>query len=238
MTEVRRALVTGAARGIGLAIAERLAEEGWQVVATDRDVTPLAGVVRAGITPAPLDVTDRPAVAALLDGMDTIDLAVCNAGISGRIGPPGTLPPGAFAEVLRVNLLGVFITAQEAARRMMAGSAIVTVASRSHLSSANAVHYGMSKGAVVALTRAMASAWRWRGISVNAVSPGLTDTDILRSLGDDHVARMASLEPGGAPLDPAVMAGAVAWLASPEGRHVRGQNLLVDDGKSIGMTPW
>ena len=191
MTGHRRAVVTGAARGIGRAIAERLARDGWQVVATDRDVAPLASAP-ADIVAEPLDVTDRPAVAALFDRIGPIDLAVCNAGISGRIAPLGTTPSG-FAEVLRVNLAGVFITAQEAARRMLPGGAIVTIASRSHLSSPNSMHYGMTKGAVVGLTRAMASAWRWRGISVNAVSPGLTDTEILRSLADDHVARMAAL---------------------------------------------
>ncbi len=237
MSEKRLALVTGAARGIGRAIAARLADDGWRVLATDRDVAPL-DTERDNFLVEPLDVADRPAVAALLDRHGPPDLTVCNAGISGALHPLGEMPRAAFEAVLRVNLLGCFVVAQESAHRMAPGSAIVMIASRSYLTSANATHYGMTKGGVVGLMRAMASTYRWRGISVNAVSPGLTDTEILRSLPTDHVGRMAALEPGGAPIDPAMMAGAVAHLASPAGRRMRGQNLLVDDGKSIGIMPW
>jgi 3-oxoacyl-[acyl-carrier protein] reductase len=238
------ALVTGAARGIGRAIAEGLVEDGWRVIATDRDAVALAAAeaqwVSAGqaIVAAPLDVTDRPAVAALLDQHAPVQLAVSNAGISGTIGPIGSVAAADVERVLRVNVMGVFIVGQEAARRMRLGGAIVNIASRSHLSSPNSPHYGMTKGAVLGLTRAMAIEYRWRGISVNAVSPGLIDTDILRSLSDEHVAHMASLEPSRAPLPPEVIAAAVRYLASPHGRAMRGQNLLVDDGKSLGIDGW
>jgi 3-oxoacyl-[acyl-carrier protein] reductase len=239
-----KALVTGAARGIGRAIAEGLAEDGWRVIAADRNASVLAASGAQWATEGrdilveQLDVSDRSAVVALMERHGEFQVAVNNAGISGVIKPIGQMTSEAFEAVLRVNVLGVFIVAQEAAKRMQPGGAIINIASRSYLSSSGSPHYGMSKGGVVGLTRAMAMEYRWRGISVNAVSPGLIDTEILRTLSNEHVARMAALEPSGGAMDPTVIAGAVRFLASPAGQWMRGQNLLVDDGKSMGIDQW
>lgn len=238
------ALVTGASRGIGLATAERLASEGWRVIAADRDQAALEAQGerwRTGslsIIPEVLDVTDRNAVGALLDWHPGVELVVNNAGISGPVGPVGGVERDAFLAVLSVNVAGVFIVAQEAMRRMQPGGAIVNIASCVYLASPNVVHYGMTKGAVIALTRSMALEGFRRGISVNAVGPGAIDTVMQESLSDEQRARLAALLPNGKPLDPDVIAAAVAHFASPEGRLAQGEALIVDAGLMLGVSKW
>jgi len=236
------ALVTGAGRGIGRAIAEGLMEDGRHVIATDRDADALDDLARSSpgsalLSTGVLDVTDRAAVAALLDRYGALDLLVNNAGIPGRRCAIGTISESEFREVLRVNMLGIFIASQEALRRMEKGGAIINIASASYLVSPNVPHYGMTKGAVVGLTRSMAMEFRRRGISVNAIGPGAIDTAMQATLSDEHRARLARAYSDG-PLPPDVIAAAVRHLASVEGRRTRGQILLVDEGTSLGVDLW
>ena len=240
----RLALVTGASRGIGLATAERLASEGWRVIAADRDRTELDAQVDRwrersyAIIPEAVDVTDRAAVAALMERHPPLQLVVNNAGISGPVRPVGGIEPDAFLDVLRVNVLGVFIVSQEAVKRMDKGGAIVNITSSAHLVAPNVIHYGMTKGAVVGLTRSMALDYHRRGISVNAVGPGAIDTQMQNTLTDEHRARLAAHLPNGKPLDPEVIAAAICYFASAEGRSAHGQNLIVDAGLVLGIGGW
>jgi 3-oxoacyl-[acyl-carrier protein] reductase len=230
------ALVTGGAQGIGRAVAETLAARGWSVTAADRDEAALARVGGEGIAAAALDVTDSAAVAALVDRLPPLDVVVNCAGIAAELLPLKDIPREAFERMLRVNLGGTFILAREAARRMERG-AIITIASRGYLGGAGAAHYVASKAAVVGLTRALAVELRWRGISVNAVAPGMVDTRMIADFTPEMRARLSRLDPEGGPMPPAAIAEAVAYLASPEGRRVNGQVLLVDGGKSLGVAP-
>ena len=230
------ALVTGGAQGIGRAVAEMLAARGWSVTAADRDETALATVGGEGIEATPLDVTDSAAVAALVDRLPPLDVVVNCAGIAAELLPLKNIPRESFERMLRVNLGGTFILAREAARRMERG-AIITIASRGYLGGAGAAHYVASKAAVVGLTRALAVELRWRGISVNAVAPGMVDTRMIADFTPDMRARLSRLDPEGGPMPPAAIAEAVAYLASSEGRRVNGQVLLVDGGKSLGVAP-
>lgn len=230
------ALVTGGAQGIGRAVAETLAARGWSVTAADRDPAALATVEAEGIACATLDVTDSAAVAALVDRLPSLDVVVNCAGIAAELLPLKDISREAFERMLRVNLGGTFIIAREAARRMERG-AIITIASRGYLGGAGAAHYVASKAAVVGLTRALAVELRWRGISVNAVAPGMVDTRMIADFTPEMRARLSRLDPEGGPMPPAAIAEAVAYLASPEGRRVNGQVLLVDGGKSLGVAP-
>ena len=230
------ALVTGGAQGIGRAVAETLAARGWSVTAADRDAAALAAVEAGDIAPAVLDVTDSAAVAALVDRLPPLDVVVNCAGIAAELLPLKDIPRAAFEHMLRVNLGGTFILAREAARRMERG-AIITIASRGYLGGAGAAHYVASKAAVVGLTRALAVELRWRGISVNAVAPGMVETRMIADFTPEMRTRLSRLDPAGGPMPPSGIAEAVAYLASPEGRRVNGQVLLVDGGKSLGVAP-
>lgn len=232
------AIVTGAAQGIGLAVARRLAEDGFRVFALDRDgkVVDEAETLRGeghDVTGAVVDVTDRAAIVAVLDQAGRVDVAVCAAG---AYWPKrfDDLDADDFRRIMEVNLIGVFILAQEAARRMGAGGRIVPIASRGALGGTGFAHYVASKAAVVGLVRAMAMELRGREICVNAVAPGFTATAMTQRMPPDEYAKAVALEPRGRAAEPAEIADAVSFFASRRSRFTTGQTLFVDGGKSLG----
>ena len=233
------AYVTGAAQGIGLAATARLARDGFQVVAMDRQGDRLeaavAGLCAQGlaVTAARCDVCDRCSVLAVLNAHPRVDAMVCAAGIYNDASLMD-LTEDAFRKMLEVNVLGTFIPAQEAARRMQAGGRIVTISSRGALGGTRFAHYVASKAAVIGLTRAMAMELRPREIAVNSVAPGFTDTPMTRSAPPEMFTAWEQLEPGGKAASPEMIADAIAFLASPATRFITGQTLFVDGGKSLG----
>ncbi|NDB01158.1 MAG: SDR family oxidoreductase [Betaproteobacteria bacterium] len=216
------AFVTGAAQGIGLATVARLARDGFRVVAMDRHADHLNAAVTGlqatglDIVAAVCDVCDRTSVAAAFNSQPRVDALVC------------------AATMLDVNVVGTFIPAQEAARRMQAGGRIVTISSRGALGGTRFAHYVASKSAVIGLTRAMAMELRERQIAVNSVAPGFTDTPMTRSAPAEMFAAWEQLEPGGRAASPDVIANAIAFLAAPSTQFITGQTLFVDGGKSLG----
>lgn len=232
------ALVTGGAQGIGRAVAETLAARGWQVTAADRDAAALAWASQGqtSMSAALMDVTSSADIARVLDSMPAPDVVVHCAGIAAQLLPLHRIERAEFERMVRVNTGGTFLVAREAARRMQ-GGAIITIASRGYLGGAGAAHYVASKAAVVGLTRALAVELRWRGISVNAVAPGMVETRMIDDFTPEMRARLNRLEPTGRAMPPETIAEAVAYLASPAGRAVSGQVLLVDGGKSLGVVP-
>ena len=233
------AFVTGAAQGIGLATLERLAQDGFRVVAMDRNADRLrqetARLLGLGldVVAAPGDICDRVSVAAVLDAQPRVDVMVCAAGIynDARF---LELTEEAFRGMLEVNVIGTFIPAQEAARRMTAGGRIITISSRGALGGTRFAHYVASKAAVIGLTRAMAMELRDKRIAVNSVAPGFTDTPMTRSAPPEMFAAWEQLEPGGKAATPDLIANAIAFFAAPSTQFITGQTLFVDGGKSLG----
>lgn len=233
------AIVTGAARGIGKAIVEKLASEGYRVVALDRlaEVHDVASALRAEgkqVQSDVVDIRDRAAVSALLDTYAPVDVIVNNAAITGTYFFD-ELTEEHFREAFDINAVGTFVVAQEGARRMRNGGRIVNIASRSFAGAPQMAHYVASKTAVVGLTRAMAIDLSPRDIRVNAVAPGVIDTEMLRYMTPERQKLMLSLQLLGRIGQPADIARAVSFLASPENVYITGQVLIVDGGRSLGQ---
>ncbi|HLU58690.1 MAG TPA: SDR family oxidoreductase [Pseudonocardia sp.] len=232
------AVVTGGASGIGAAIARRLMTDGARVAVLDRDVsTPPEGAlaVQADVTD---DASVRAAVDRVLQEWDRLDILVNNAGI-GAQGTVADNPDDEWLRVLDVNLLGMVRVTRAAlpALRRSPSAAIVntgSIAATAGLPQRAA--YSASKGAVHALTRAMAADHLAEGIRVCAVAPGTADTPWIGRLlerAEDPAAERAALEarqPHGRLVSADEVAGAVAYLASPRSTSTTGIVLAVDGG--------
>jgi NAD(P)-dependent dehydrogenase (short-subunit alcohol dehydrogenase family) len=226
----RVALVTGAARGIGLGIAELLARDGWHVVITDRDATPSevpARCVRA-------DVSDEAAVTMLVNGIrereGRLDALVCNAGVMLRK-PLRAVTLAEWSAVIATNLTSTFLLVRAAEGLLRAArGAIVTIAStRARQSEPDTEAYAASKGGLVALTHALALSLGPE-VRVNCVSPGwiVTKPEALRPV--DH-----EQHPVGRVGRPEDIAALVAWLVGPESGFVTGAELVADGGMTRRM---
>jgi len=226
------ALVTGAARGIGAAIAARFARDGWRVVIADRDppATPLAPLARA----VQADVSDELAVRDLLRGIDDtegrLDALVCNAGIMVRK-LLADLTLGEWNRVLATNLTSTFLLARAAEKPLRAArGAIVTVAStRAHMSEPDTASYSASKGGLLALTHSLAASLG-PDIRANCVSPGWIDVRGESLSAEDHAQHPAGRV--GTAEDVAAM---VAWLTGLESYFVTGAEFVVDGGMTRKM---
>jgi 3-oxoacyl-[acyl-carrier protein] reductase len=231
------AVVTGAARGIGRAIVERLAADGYDVLVADLDgagAHATAELVKG--RSIVVDVADVDSVRGVADAVrdSGVDVLVNNAGIW-RYGPLDELDPDEARRVLEVNVLGAFLCVQQLAPLMPSGAAIVNVASTTaFLPPAGVGIYPASKGAIVSLTRSLAVELGPRGIRVNAVAPGLIRTEgTEHGYADGTRQALGSKLPLGRHGDPADVADVVGFLASPDSRYVTGQVLCVDGGFTL-----
>ncbi|SMF35546.1 3-oxoacyl-[acyl-carrier protein] reductase [Tistlia consotensis] len=233
------ALVTGAAGGIGLASAARLAEDGFQVVMTDLDRERLAAAAQplrqrgTGVATRAADLRDEAALDALVGSLPRLDVLVNNAGIF-DVRAFEALTSDDFRRMTEVNLIPVFALSQRAAARMPEDGRIVNIASRSWLGARRFAHYAASKAGVVGLTRAMALDLAPRRILVNAVAPGVIDTPILAAWSDAQRAALAQQQVIGRIGRPEDIASAVSFLASPRTGFITGQVIVVDGGASVG----
>jgi 3-oxoacyl-[acyl-carrier protein] reductase len=236
------ALVTGASRGIGAAIASRLAADGFAVVLNyaggDKEAAALAARIEGAggrALTAQADVSDPQAVRRMFDAAEAalggVDVLVNNAGIM-RLAPLADSDDALIERQIAVNLQGSLYALREAARRLRDGGRIVNLSSSVvGLSLPTYGVYAATKAAIEAATRVLAKELRGRAITVNAVAPGPTATDLFLdgkpAAVVDQLARMSPLERLGRPED---IANAVAFLAGPDGGWINGQVLRANGG--------
>jgi NAD(P)-dependent dehydrogenase (short-subunit alcohol dehydrogenase family) len=231
------AIVTGAARGIGLGIATRLAGAGARVVAWDRD--PLATPGHEPAMSQAVDVTDLGAVEAAfaeaLRAMGRIDILVNNAGVNGPSLPVWEYPPEAWARVLAVDLTGVFHCCRTVAPHMRANGygRIVNIASiAGKEGNPNASAYSASKAAVIGFTKSIGKELATSGVTTNALAPAITETDLLKEMTPDYIEGRRRRIPMGRFCTVEEIADMVAWVASPACSFTTGFTFDISGGRA------
>jgi NAD(P)-dependent dehydrogenase (short-subunit alcohol dehydrogenase family) len=226
-------VVTGAARGIGLAIAEKVASTG-PITVIGVDIAPELALSE-DITPVQVDLTspDGPSVVretVQAAGVPLIGL-VNNAGIT-RDARLVNMTDEDFAAVLEVNLGAAYRLSSELAPSMSDGGAIVNIASRAYLGNFGQFNYSMSKGAVVGLTRALALSLA-PGIRVNAVAPGLISSEMSLAIPEEIRDKMVAAIPLHRMGTPEEVANTVWWLLTPLSSYITGEVIVVGGGRSL-----
>jgi 3-oxoacyl-[acyl-carrier protein] reductase len=239
---VPRALVTGGASGIGFATAGRLAAAGYDVLIWDKDAaaaSAAAGRIGARATGTGIDVADlaavRDATAAIAGQRGGLAAVVANAGISGHGAPFAAVDPAAFDAMMNVHVRGHFFLLQGLLPALGPGAAIVLVSSiYARIGVASMPHYAAAKGALLALTKALAAELGPRGVRVNAVTPGLVRTPMTEASarGDEaFFAGRAAALPLRRLTTPDEVAATILWLLSAEASSLTGQALSPSGGE-------
>jgi NAD(P)-dependent dehydrogenase (short-subunit alcohol dehydrogenase family) len=246
MTTRRVALVTGASQGLGAAIALRLARDGYDLVVTDLSQPPLADIVGrlevlgARALSVALDIRSQPSVesafAHALDAFGRIDVLVNNAGVTQRRYAVDVTREE-WQGVIDVNLTGTFFMSQQLAKHCIAekreGCIVSLASTHGVVALAERATYGITKGAIIHMTRMLAFEWATHGIRVNAIAPGTIETPTRAAyFAENPGAREAMLKrvPVGKFGTEGDVAGAVSFLAGPDSGFVTGQTLLIDGG--------
>jgi NAD(P)-dependent dehydrogenase (short-subunit alcohol dehydrogenase family) len=246
----KTAIVTGGGRGLGRYMAEALSDAGANVALCSRKIEPLEEVrdeieARGGRALAySCDVTLQEdverIVSATEEAFGSLDVLVNNSGATWGA-PPTEMPLEKFDRVISVNVRGTFLMSQAVGRRMIereSGGTIVNVASIAALVGGNpdymqTVGYNSSKGAVISMTRDLATSWAKHNITVNAVAPGWFPTRMSGGLIEEFEERMLKDIPLGRFGNPEDLKGVIAFLASPAAAYLTGQTIVVDGGATV-----
>ena len=248
----KTALVTGATKGIGRAIAFAMAEAGAQVVVSSRDGARCRDTARA-INQAGGEASGYPCNISHLDQLQglvdhavarygRIDSLVCNAAVNPHYGPMATIPEDAYDKIMTTNVKSTLWLCNMVAPLMAErrdGSIIIISSIAGLAGSADIGVYGISKAAESQLARNLAVEWAGHNIRANCIAPGLVKTDFSRALWEDPERRAKALE--GYPLgrlgEPEDIAGAAVFLAARAGQWLTGQTIVIDGGWAIGRAP-
>lgn len=235
------AIVTGGVRGIGLAIAKRLAADGCQVVIWDRHVEAFDSH-KAGFTPADIqnvDVSHYESVelawSATVARTGHVDIMVNNAGINGPVTPVWDYPLDAWSKVLAVNLSGVFHCCRVATPSMRAAGygRIINVASAAGKEGVPGIAaYAAAKHGVVGFTKSLSRELSTSGVLVNCIAPVMTETDLLKEMTPEHIAASKAKIPMGRFLGVDEIAAMVAWIAGPECSFTTGFTFDLSGGRA------
>ncbi|MGP3792354.1 SDR family NAD(P)-dependent oxidoreductase [Pseudomonas sp. B392_1p] len=236
------AFVTGAAQGMGLAIARRFVEEGARVVAADINLDSLReglGDLGDKVLPVVCNVADSASVADAVSLAEKhfgrLDILVNNAGVGGLDSFLDT-PDESWQRVIGVNLTGAFFCARESAQLMVkggAGGSIINLSSTSALTGEGPNHYCASKAGIMGLTRGIARELAGHGIRVNTLVPGPTDTPMMAGIPDEMMADLLKGVPLGRLCSTDEIARVAAFLASEEASFITGQNIAVNGGMAF-----
>jgi 3-oxoacyl-[acyl-carrier protein] reductase len=228
-------LVTGGNRGIGLAIARRLAADGGSVTVTSRSADPVEGlsVVRC-------DVRDAGSVEVAFSTVEKeqgpVEVLVANAGVT-KDQLLALMSEDDFNSVLDTNLTGAYRVAKRAVRgmmRMRRGRLIFISSVVGLYGSGGQANYAASKAGLVGLARSLARELGSRGITANVVAPGFVESDMTAALAQERKAAILTVVPLGRYANPEEVAGAVAFLAGPDGDYITGAVIPVDGGLGMG----
>lgn len=229
------AFITGGNRGIGLAIATKFKNDGYQVVVSHR-----SGDSPVGLEGVIMDVTDsesvNAAVASIEEKFGQIDVLVANAGIT-KDGLVMRMSDEDFESVVETNLIGAFKVARACTRGMLkrkSGRMIFVGSVVGMLGSAGQVNYAATKSGLIGMARSFARELGSRGITANVVAPGFVDTDMTAVLDDVRKAEIIGAVPLARFCSPEEVAGVVAFLASPEAAYISGAVIPVDGGLGMG----
>jgi NAD(P)-dependent dehydrogenase (short-subunit alcohol dehydrogenase family) len=242
--EAKRAIITGGARGIGLAIAERFLTSGASVTLWDRDPAALDAAAKrlaagARVHIVPADVADEASVAAAtnatIGAMGGIDILVNNAGITGPNTTTWEYPVAEWKKVIDVDLTGPFLCCRAVVPHMIKGGygRVVNIASvAGKEGNPNAPAYSSAKAGLIALTKSLGKELAKTGVLANCITPAVADTDILKQMTEAHVAFMLGKIPMGRFVQIEEIASMVTWLASAECSFTTGGVFDITGGRA------
>ena len=240
------ALVTGAASGIGRAVALAFADQGATVYLADRNLEGASRAAAAGpagrVAALRIDIADEESVAAayasILARHDSLDIVVANAGVQlfGEDAPIGELDIATWRRTIDINLTGTFLTVKHAVRSMTAGASVIVTGSPTGITGEGSgfTAYSTSKAGIHGLVRTAASDYAKAGIRINSVIPGFTATPLTSTILSDAdvTSEIVSRVPLGRPGKPEDVTGIMIYLASDESSYSTGSMFLVDGGMS------
>jgi 3-oxoacyl-[acyl-carrier protein] reductase len=240
--KARVAVVTGGARGIGLATAQKLAACGAAVTLWDIDAVALAKAAMAvpGVRTDAVDVTDAVSVATAVDSLihaaGKIDILINNAGITGGNAPLWELPPEVWRRVIEVNLVGPYLTCHAVVPHMVAKGygRIVNIASIAGKDgNPNASHYSASKAGLIGLTKSLGKELATSGVLVNCITPAAAKTEMFEQMKQEHIDYMLSKIPMNRFLEVEELAAMIAWLSSEDCSFSTGAVFDISGGRAV-----